>query len=81
MSFSVEWHPVARRDLLSLAWRDAAKIDAAVMRFAAAWEGHYERVSALDPRRVRLFVPGVVAILFIDLENRAVHVGRVFRRA
>lgn len=35
MSFEIEWHPVARLDLLAIPWRAAARIDAAVMRFAA----------------------------------------------
>ena len=78
MSFEIEWHPVARLDLLAIPWRAAARIDAAVMRFAATGQGDIKRISPTDPRKLRLFVPGVVAVLFVDGSKRTVHVGRVF---
>jgi hypothetical protein len=78
MSLEVEWHPVARLDLLAIPWRAAARIDAAVMRFAATGQGHIKRISPTDPRKLRLFVSGAVAALFVDTSTRTVYVGRVF---
>jgi hypothetical protein len=78
MSLEVEWHPVARLDLLAIPWRAAARIDAAVMRFAATGQGHIKRISPTDPRKLRLFVSGAVAALFVDESTRTVYVGRVF---
>jgi hypothetical protein len=61
--------------------RDAAeRICAALIRFAATGEGDIERISLTDPRRLRLHVPGAVAVLYLDLNARIVHVGRVFAR-
>jgi len=79
MSLEIEWHPVARRDLLTISWRAAARVDAAIMRFAATGQGHIRRISPTDPRKLRLFVSGAVAVLFVDISSRTVHVGRIFQ--
>lgn len=81
MSWTLSWSFVAERDLLWMpSWRTAAKIDAAVMRFAATGTGA-ERVSATDPRRVRVRVIGAEAHLYLDPVERTAVVMRVFRRA
>lgn len=80
MSCEIEWHYVAEKvDLPAMPLHAAERICAAILRFAAAGKGDLRRISPTDPRRVRLFVPGAVAVLFVDLETRTVHVGRVFR--
>jgi hypothetical protein len=81
MSLEIEWHPVARQDLLAIPWRAAARVDAAIMHFAATGQGHIKRISPTDPRKLRLFVSGAVALLFVDITTRTVHVGRVFSSA
>ncbi|MBK8252710.1 MAG: hypothetical protein IPK82_08585 [Polyangiaceae bacterium] len=57
----------------------AERLCAAIERFAATGEGHIRRISPTDPRRIRLYVPGAVATLYVDLNTGIVHVGRVFR--
>lgn len=80
MTWSLAWHEVAVRDLRAMHWRAAAAIDAAVMRFAATGRGEVARLSPTDPRRLRLRASGVEALLFADLDERRLHVVRVFRR-
>lgn len=83
MSFTVEWDHVAEKvDLKNIVPRSAVeRLCAAIDRFAATGEGDIRRISPTDPRRVRLYVPGAVAMLYLDLDARIVHVGRVFGRA
>ena len=79
MSWTLVWSIAAERDLLWMPWRVAARIDAAAMRFAATGRGG-ERLSATDPRRVRLRVSGAEARLYLDPVPRILLVVRVFRR-
>lgn len=83
MNFTSEWDYVAEKvDLKNLLPRSAAeRICAAIEHFAATGEGDIRRISPADPRRVRLYVQGAVATLYLDLDARIVHVGRVFGRA
>lgn len=71
----LEWHPVASRDLLSIDWRLAARVDAAVMEFAETGKGDIERIGS-DPRKIRLRVSGAVALLYVGVEE--LFVTRVF---
>lgn len=80
MSWTLEWGPVARRDLLSIPWPTAAHVDRAVMAFAETSRGPVERVSPHDPRRLALVVPGAVAYLFADFESGILRVNRVIHR-
>jgi hypothetical protein len=79
MSWTLVWSIPAERDLLWMPWRVAARIDAEVMRFAATGRGA-ERVSATDPRRVRVRVANAEARIYLDPVQRIVFVARVFRR-
>ena len=81
MRWSVAWSAVAERDLLNLPWRLAARVDAAVMAFAEGrkGEGSLERLSAGDPCRLRLRLPGASAFLWLDAGARVVNVARVLR--
>lgn len=78
MSFSLAWSFVAHRDLLSLPWRTAARIDAAVMRFAETGRGG-ERVVPGDPTRQRIRVVGAAATSTSTWPS-VVYVQRVFPR-
>lgn len=80
MTWALRWSVVAERDLLSIPWRVAAAVDAAVMRFAATGQGNVRRVEPTDPWRLKLRVPGAEARLFVDATERVIHVARVFRR-
>lgn len=45
MSWTLSWSFVAERDLRWMPWRTAAKIDAALMRFAATRRGAERRTA------------------------------------
>lgn len=81
MIWSIAWSHAATRDLRYIPWRLAARVDAAVMALAEgrAGEGRIERMTATDPRRLRLRLPGVSALLWIDSESSTLHVARVLR--
>jgi hypothetical protein len=81
MSWSLRWSEVAERDLLSIDWRIAGNVDAALMRFAATGEGPLRRVEPDDHLRYRLRIRGAEARLFLDARERVVYVVRVFARS
>jgi hypothetical protein len=79
--WTLDWSTVAERDLLHISWRLAARVDAALMAFAAnrPHEGIIERMAAADSYRLRLRLPGASALLWIEPEARVLHVARVLR--
>ena len=79
MTWRIEWSVVAERDLRSMPWRLAARVDAAVMAFARGdpAEAAIERMSPSDPNRVRLRFAFASALLWLDVPNRTVYVARV----
>ena len=81
MSWTPEWHPVPRRDLLNIPWRAAARIDAAVMLYAETGRGTLKQIAPPDERRLLLTVPGAAALLYLDVRTRTILIGRVFRRS
>lgn len=80
MTWTLNWGIVARRDLLTLPWRTAERLDAAVIRFAETNRGPVTRLFPQDPRRLQLTVRGAVALLYADERTGELHVGRVYRR-
>jgi hypothetical protein len=72
------WTPAARAALLAMPWRDAARVDAAVQRFARTGEGQLSRVFALDPRALRLRVSPYAVRLLLDPETGVLTVGWIF---
>ena len=72
------WTPAARAALLAMPWRDAARIDAAVQRFASTGEGQLTRVFANDPRALRLRVSPYAVRLLLDPESGVLTVGWIF---
>lgn len=80
MTWTLEWGFVARRDLLTLPWRTAERLDAAVIRFAETNRGPVKRVSPSSPRQLQLVVQGAIAYLYADERSGVLYVGRVFRR-
>jgi hypothetical protein len=73
------WTPAAWAALRAMPWREAARVDAAVQRFATTGEGQLSRVFARDPRALRLRVSPYAVRLFLDPEAGSLTVGWVFR--
>ncbi|MEP7127143.1 MAG: hypothetical protein ABJE95_39785 [Byssovorax sp.] len=73
------WTPAAQGALLAMPWRDAARVDAAVQRFAATGEGQLSRVFANDPRALRLRVAPYAVRLLLEPETGSLIVGWIFR--
>lgn len=80
MSWEVDWGPLANRDVLWIPWRTAARLCAEVVRFAETGQGPVQRVSAHDPARLQLVVPGAIAYLYLDFDAGVVRVQRMFSR-
>jgi mRNA-degrading endonuclease RelE of RelBE toxin-antitoxin system len=66
MSWIVAWAPQAKQALNRLPWKDAANIDAAVLRFAATGEGAVERFASDDAATIRLRVGDYRVRLTVD---------------
>ncbi|MFT3776305.1 MAG: hypothetical protein QM820_63990 [Minicystis sp.] len=75
----IYWTPAARWALHTMHWREAARIDAAVQRFAATGEGQLSRVYEGDPRALRLHLSPYNVRLFLDHESGVLTVAWVFR--
>lgn len=80
MIWSWSWHWAARHVFLELHPTVAARLDAAVQRFAATGDGHITRLVPTDHQRLVLTVEGAGAVLFLDEHDRVVKVTRVWRR-
>jgi hypothetical protein len=79
-AWRLRWHPAAVFGLLAIPWRHAARVDAAVMRFAETGEGWVAKIQG-DPLAVRLHSPPYVALLRFEPEEQRLRVLAVFRRA
>lgn len=79
MTWRLSWSAVAEGDLRRLHWRVAARVDEAVMLFAAGapTTAKVERRSPTDPSRLRLRLPEASALLWVDLDRREIYVIRV----
>ena len=77
MIWRVEWSPRATRDLMHLPhWRDAARVDAAVQRYAATGEGDLRHFGGGE---FRLRVADLRVRLSFDPAAKTIHVWAVFR--
>ena len=81
MSLRVEWHPDARRSLLSLGWRDASKVDNAVQSFAANGFGEVRRLRTGEGIELRLRVDPFRVRMSVDQTMGTLHVWSVRRRS
>lgn len=81
MSLDTYWWPEAEEDLLHVrSWRDAAWIDAEVMRYAEHGIGDVRRVRLRNGRQLYvLFLPGYRIPFSVDRKSRTMHVWRVLR--
>jgi len=79
MNWNLVWSVVAERDLLTIHWRIAAEIDAAIIHFAATGRGA-EWIHDNDGRRLRIRITRADAYLLVDAAERTIYVTRVFGR-
>jgi hypothetical protein len=77
--WEVGWSHSGLWSLRQLPWRDAARVDEALLRFAATGEGRIAAV-ADDPTGARLLVPPFVVRLTLDPLSRRMTVWWIFRR-
>lgn len=80
MSWSIAWGFAARATLRSLPWRQAAQVDAAVLRLAHENEGEIVRVPQIHPYGVRLYTSPFVLFLTLDPYAAELTVWYVYRR-
>lgn len=73
------WTPAARWALRTMDWREAARVDAAVIRFATTGEGQISRVYELDARSLRLHVSPYHVRMFLDPDAGVLTVCWVYR--
>jgi len=79
-AWEIDWHFPAKAALLNMPWRDAARVDAAVMRYAESGRGDTSRIA--DERGgLWLRVPGYVARLRLLPRERTISVLYVFRKS
>jgi hypothetical protein len=78
-AWEIKWAHSALWALRQLHWRDATKVDAAVVRFAETGEGRLERV-ARAPTGRWLIVPPFFVRLSLDPSSRSVVVWWIMRR-
>jgi mRNA-degrading endonuclease RelE of RelBE toxin-antitoxin system len=79
MSWRVEWTPTASRALLRMPWREAARVAAAVERFAVSGEGRILRLDTDEATTFRLLVSPYTVRMIMDPLDRVLHVLAVYR--
>jgi hypothetical protein len=60
-------------------WRQAARVDAAVIHFASTGAGWFESAHG-DPIGLRLHAPPYVVVLDVELSAARLHVLGIYRR-
>jgi hypothetical protein len=78
-AWRIEWLEPGRRSLLDLPWRDAARVDEAVQRFAATGEGDVVRLRTDDAVTLRLRVPPYTVRMSLDRWEATIRVWVVYR--
>jgi mRNA-degrading endonuclease RelE of RelBE toxin-antitoxin system len=79
MNLEVVWGDSAIRALLSMPWRDAERIDAAVMRFAETGSGDVRSLPEDNPITRRLHVGSYRVRLAIDPRAAQLWVVMIYR--
>jgi mRNA-degrading endonuclease RelE of RelBE toxin-antitoxin system len=79
MSHEVVWGRPAIQALLSMPWRDAERVDAAVMRFAETGSGEVRRLPEDHPFTRRLRVEGYRVRMVLDPGARRLWVVMIYR--
>jgi mRNA-degrading endonuclease RelE of RelBE toxin-antitoxin system len=79
MTWRIQWSPLAARRLRELPWRDATRVDAAVLRFAESGDGQVVRIPSDDPVTLRLRVPPYFIRFTLDPFSGVMHIWTVYR--
>jgi mRNA-degrading endonuclease RelE of RelBE toxin-antitoxin system len=79
MNLEVVWGEPAIRALLSIPWRDAERIDAAVMRLAETGLGNVQRLPEDNPLTRRLRVGSYRVRLVLDSRAAKLWVVMIYR--
>lgn len=77
-SWHLRWSAIAEDVLRSIPWRDVARVDATLMRFAATGEGDFERIPN-DPTGAWFRVGSYRVRLILDRRERVISVLYVWR--
>ncbi len=79
MTWHVRWSEPAERMLLQIPWREAARVDAAVQRFARTGRGEVVRLRVDDAVTLRLRVAPYGVRLTLDRIDGVLTVWSVYR--
>ncbi len=80
MIWEIEWGFAARAALRALPWKQAAQIDAAVLRLAHESEGDLIRVPQVHPFGARLYTGPFALFLTLDPYTAKLVVWYIYRR-
>lgn len=78
MRFRVEWSHVCVLDVRRIPWEVAARVCKTVLDLAGGGPVPAQRVRPGDPFLIRVRAPGACALVYIDVDARALRVCRVF---
>ena len=78
MTWRLEWSHAARFALLTMPWRQAERVDAAVQLFSRTGSGDFRR-AADDPTGGRLRVTPYVVYLTLDRPGHVLWVRYIYR--
>ena len=76
MRWEISWRHGAAAKLRHIPWREAARVDAAVLRFAASGEGDLEWVNG-SRATYRLLVPRYAILIELRAEEHTIDVWSV----
>lgn len=79
MRWGIKWRHGAAATLRLIPWREAARVDAAVQRFAETGEGDLEWVEG-SRADYRLLLPGHSILIELDAAAHVIEVWSVTRR-
>lgn len=79
MKLRARWSFPAEHVLKSIPWRDAERVDAAVLRFAETGQGTTERLPTDSGITIRLRVSGYIAVLTLDRRAATLWVAWLYR--
>ena len=79
MTWRIEWSPLAEHRLRELPWRDATRVDAAVLQFANTGKGQLVRLPSDAPITLRLCVTPYYVRLTLDPFSGVMHIWTVYR--
>lgn len=79
MSWRLIWSAGAERSLRQMPWRDAERVDAAIIAYAARGRGHVRRLPDDDAATLRLYVGMYRVRLSLDIFEGTMTVWMIYR--